>query len=133
MVLAPGTKRGEPQVPVEARLIGRIDAGGSFYVLWLVAERIGGPGCAVPRSLELDLVALVGHDSEQAVSVSYAKWFEYAYRPLPEEGSPEQSNQQERRAGVKHPAEAPAGQGPAHRLEPPLNGRCRGRRNDGLA
>ena len=40
-VVLPGAQRGEPQIPIEARLIGRVDAGGLAEILRLVAERIG--------------------------------------------------------------------------------------------
>src|SRR5579859_4404149 len=72
-VLRPRAERGEPQVPVEARLVGRVDARPGGEVLRFVAEGIRDPGGAVVRALELDLVAVRGHDREEAVLIGDAE------------------------------------------------------------
>src|ERR1700730_17865635 len=48
-VVAPGTQRSEPQVPVKTGLVGRVDSWRRVQILRLVAERIGCPGLAVAR------------------------------------------------------------------------------------
>ncbi len=57
IVLPPVAQRRKPQVPVEARLIRRVDAGSLVQRLRLVAERIRCPVLAVIRTLEFDLVS----------------------------------------------------------------------------
>ena len=76
LVLAPVAQRREPEVPVEARLIGRVDARRFVERLRLVAKLIGGPVHAVVGALEFDLVAAARHHGEEAVLVGDAKWLE---------------------------------------------------------
>src|SRR6516162_5069304 len=57
-IFAPVSERGEPQVPVKARLVWRVDARRLGRILRLVAEGVSDPVLAVVRSLELNLVAL---------------------------------------------------------------------------
>src|SRR3954468_16186327 len=53
-IRAPLAQRGEPEVPVEARLVGREDSRRAQRALRFVAERIGRPALAVVGALELD-------------------------------------------------------------------------------
>ena len=71
--LAPRSKRSEPQIPFESRLIGRVNSRRLFHILRLVAERIGNPRFAVARALKFNFVARVGHHGKQSVSVSKRK------------------------------------------------------------
>src|ERR1700684_346774 len=80
--ILPRAERGKPQIPIEARLIGRVNSRGFVDVLRLVTEGIGGPGFSVLRALELDFVAAVSHHSEQAVSIGDAERFEGAHGRL---------------------------------------------------
>src|ERR1700733_5740823 len=75
-VLRPRAERGKPEIPVEARLIGRIEAGGAGKILRLVTEGIGRPGGAVVGALELDLVAVRSHHGEEAVLIGDAEGLE---------------------------------------------------------
>lgn len=75
-VFAPGAERGEPEVPVEAWLVRRVDARRFVEGLGLVTEEVGRPVLAVVRSLEFDFVAVAGHDREEAVAIGDAKGFE---------------------------------------------------------
>src|SRR5581483_4501268 len=60
-VFAPRAQRCEPQIPVETRLIRRIDAGPLRRILRFVTERIRAPVLAITRSLKLDLIAAARH------------------------------------------------------------------------
>ena len=75
-VLAPRAQRREPQVPIEARLIGRINTGSLTRVLRLIAEGICHPGLPVIRALELDLPAAARHHRKQPVAIGDAKRLE---------------------------------------------------------
>ncbi len=46
-VVGPGAEGCEPEIPVEARLVGGVDAGAIGGVLGLIEEGVGGPVCAV--------------------------------------------------------------------------------------
>ena len=74
--MLPVSERGEPEIPVEARLVGGVDAGAGVEVLRLVEEAIGGPVFAVVGALEFDLVTMRCHDGEEAVLVCYAEGLE---------------------------------------------------------
>ena len=73
VVLLPVAERSEPEVPVEARLIRRINARRLVQGLRLVREQIRRPVLAVVGALELDLVAAARHHRKQAVLVGNAK------------------------------------------------------------
>lgn len=77
LVLAPFAEGGELEVPIEAGLVGSVEAGGGVEGLRFVAEGVGGPGEVVVGALELDLVAATGHDGEEAVLVGDAEGFEH--------------------------------------------------------
>src|SRR5215469_15240647 len=73
---APVAERSEPQVPIEARLVRRVNAWSFGGILRLVAERIRDPVLAVIRSLKLNLKAFPGHAAKQAVLVCDSKRLE---------------------------------------------------------
>src|SRR5271169_4519970 len=79
-ILPPVTQRSEPQVPVKARLVGRINPRGRMQVLRLIAEGVGRPGLAVARALEFDFVSLARHDGEKPELVGEAEGFQDANR-----------------------------------------------------
>src|SRR5271157_683100 len=79
-VLAPGPKRSEPQVPVESRLIGSIDARCFDGILRLMAEGIRCPSLAVVGSLELNLIATTRHHRKQPVTVRDAERLQRRHR-----------------------------------------------------
>src|SRR6266849_2987027 len=66
-------------MPVEARLIGRVDARSLVGILRLVAEGVRKPSLAVVRTLKLDFVAAASHDGEEAVAVRDSKGLEGGY------------------------------------------------------
>src|SRR5581483_10461027 len=80
LVLLPVAERSEPEVPVEPRLIRRVDAWTLVERLRLVAERVGGPVLTIVGALELDLVATAGHHGEEAILISDAKRFQHRDR-----------------------------------------------------
>src|SRR5580700_5134479 len=75
-ILAPGSERSEPQVPIKTWLIGRVNARRLARVLRFIAKRIWLPVLSVLRSLELDLVATASHDGKKAISIGDAKRFQ---------------------------------------------------------
>src|ERR1700739_2012904 len=76
VVLAPVSEGCEPEVPVEARLIWRVDARCLIECLWLVAEGIWRPVLPVVRALKFDFIPAVGHHRKQSVLIGDAKRFE---------------------------------------------------------
>ena len=76
VVLLPVAERGEPEIPVEAGLIGRVDSGRLVERLRLVAEGIGVQFWPSFGALEFDLIAAARHHGEEAVLVGDAKWFQ---------------------------------------------------------
>lgn len=69
----PGGERGEPEVPVEARLVRRVDARAIVRVLRFEAKEIGRPVLVIVGALKLDLVAVRRHVGEKAVLVGDAE------------------------------------------------------------
>src|SRR5436190_9518499 len=67
--LLPRAERREPEVPLEPRLVRRIDARPLERILRLVPEGVRYPRDAVAAPLELDLVARLGHHGEQPIRV----------------------------------------------------------------
>ena len=103
-VLLPVIERSEPEIPVEARLIRSVDAGRCARVLWLVAERVGGPVLAIIRTLEFNLVAGPRHHRKKAITLRDARGFERdtgAHR----QAEPRRNHlQQSGRGGIKIPS-----------------------------
>src|ERR1700730_14313716 len=78
-ILLPTAERGEPEVPVETRLVGGIDARTLVQLLRLVAEGISNPMLPIGGSLKLNLIAMRRHHGKQPILVRDAKRFEYGY------------------------------------------------------
>src|SRR6266540_3767546 len=76
----PRLERREPQVPVEARLIGSEESGPLAHVLRLVAERIRDPGSAVSTPLKFDFVSRWRHHRKKSVGIRDPKWIQDASR-----------------------------------------------------
>src|SRR5204863_7721394 len=66
-------ERRDPEVPVEARLLRRVNAGRAARVLRFETERIADPGSSVARALKLNFVTLPRHHREEAVVVDDAE------------------------------------------------------------
>src|SRR5260370_40106146 len=79
-ILAPRPQRGEPQVPIKARLIWRIDSGRLIQFLWLVAKRICDPGLSVCGALEFNFISSARHHPEESVTICDPERFKCAYR-----------------------------------------------------
>src|SRR5271154_2052596 len=79
-ILAPRTQRGEPQVPVETRLIRSVDSGRRLYLLRLIAKGIWRPVLTILRTLKFNLVASARHYREQAVLIGDAEGFKIPNR-----------------------------------------------------
>lgn len=75
-IFPPVAERSEPEVPVEAWLIGSVDSRAFAQILRLIAEGIGGPTDAVVGTLKFDFVASPGHAAEEAVLIGDAKGLE---------------------------------------------------------
>ncbi len=75
-VILPWAKRGEPQIPIETRLIRGVNSRRRFHILRLVAKWIGDPCFAVARALKFNFVARVRHHCEKAVAFGDAKRLE---------------------------------------------------------
>lgn len=75
-IVAPVAERCEPEIPIEARLVGSVNAGSFVEGLGLVGEGIGSPVDAVVRALKFDFVAAAGHDGEKAVTIGDAERIE---------------------------------------------------------
>ena len=116
-VLAPVGERGEPEVPVEAGLVGRVDAWILVEELWLVTKEVRRPGLAVVGALELDFVAATGHDGEQAVGVGYAEGLESGDRGLWERGVAPDDPDEFGGGGIGDPGEEDRGEGDAEGME----------------
>src|SRR6516162_6809622 len=71
-IFPPPSERSEPQIPLEARLVGSVDSRGLVDRLRLVAKRIGRPALPVVRTLKFNLITRPGHAPEQAVGVGDA-------------------------------------------------------------
>src|SRR5260370_19943240 len=110
-IRTPGAEGSEPQIPVEARLVGRIDARSLVRILRLVAEGVCKPSLAVVRTLKFDFVAAASHNGEEAVAVCDAErlergnWRRWEWRAGPDH--PEEENG----AGVKEAREDYGGGG----------------------
>src|SRR6516165_4873142 len=104
-IFAPVSERGEPQVPVKARLVWRVDARRLGRILRLVAEGVSDPVLAVVRSLELNLVALPGHASEQAVLVRDTKRLEKSHRFRWQRDVAKSPGQEKKDVRIEHPGE----------------------------
>src|SRR5260370_41686076 len=68
-ILAPRPQGSEPQVPIKARLIWRIDSGRLIQFLWLVVKRIRVPSLAVCAALEFNFISSPRHYREESVTI----------------------------------------------------------------
>src|SRR4029077_3626956 len=75
-VIAPRSKRSKPQIPIEARLIRRVNSWWTIQRLGLIAKRIGNPSLPIVRTLELNFETPTRHDRKQAVAVGNPEWLE---------------------------------------------------------
>src|SRR5262249_28065217 len=117
LVGAPGAERGEPEVPLEARLIRRVDAWRGLWILRLVTGRVGLPSDAVARALELDFVTRLRHHGEETVAVGDARVADEDRWPREEEHVGRHEERGDR--GVEDPRE---GDGGAPRSPAPRKG-----------
>src|SRR5579862_429774 len=67
VVFAPTSQRRKPEVPIEARLVRRVDLRWLGRVLGLVTEGIRSPGRAIPGALEFDFEARRSHHGKESV------------------------------------------------------------------
>src|SRR5216683_3671888 len=102
-VLPPGAQRCEPQVPVKAGLIGRVNPRGCMDVLRLISEWIRRPGLAVVRTLEFDFVPCARHNGKESEFVGNAKRFERANRARRERRLWKQHEDEKRRGRIGNP------------------------------
>src|SRR5580692_8500225 len=72
----PVAERSEPQVPLEARLVGSVNAWSFVERLRLVTEKIGRPVLPVVRALEFDFITAASHHGKQTILVGDAKWLQ---------------------------------------------------------
>src|SRR5260370_303708 len=79
-ILLPVIERGEPQIPVEARLIGSEYPRLRSRILRLITKRIWPPRPAVIRAFELNLIAASGHNRKKTVPVRDSIRFQFRYR-----------------------------------------------------
>src|SRR5258707_6834616 len=82
-ILAPRPQRSEPQVPIKARLIWRIDSGWLIQFLWLIAKRICDPSLSVCGALELNFISSARHYREESVTIGNSEWFQCSNRRSP--------------------------------------------------
>src|SRR5260370_6582809 len=68
-ILAPRPQRGEPQVPIKARLIWRIDSGWLIQFLRLVAKRVCDTELSVCRALEINVISAARHYRARSVTI----------------------------------------------------------------
>src|SRR5229473_3962845 len=79
-ILAPRPQRSEPQFPIKARLIWRIDSGWLIQLLWLVAKRICDPSLSVCGALEFNFISSARHYREESVTIGDPERFKCAHR-----------------------------------------------------
>src|ERR1700723_3371519 len=79
-ILTPRPQRSEPQVPIKARLIWRVDSGWLIQFLRLVAKRIGDPILSVCRALEFNFISSARHHREESVTVGDTEGFQCGNR-----------------------------------------------------
>src|SRR5579862_2195893 len=79
-IVTPGTQGCEPQVPIEARLIRRVDPRRLVQILRLVAKRVSHPVPSILRTLEFDLVPSARHHREEAVLIGNPERLKCGYR-----------------------------------------------------
>src|SRR6266851_3444282 len=104
-IRTPRAEGSEPQIPVEARLVGRIDARSLVGILRLVAEGVCVPSLAIVRTLKFDFVAAAGHNGEEAVAVCDAERLERGYWRGWEGRAGPDHPEEENSAGVKEARE----------------------------
>src|SRR6516165_1010736 len=104
-IFAPVAERGEPQVPVKARLVWRVNAWRLGGTLRLVAEAVSDPVLAVVRSLEFDLETLPGHAAKQTVLVRDTKWLDECDRFRWQREGTKGPGQKKKNVGIKDPGE----------------------------
>src|SRR5260370_11663419 len=80
-ILAPRPQRSEPQVPIKARLIWRIDSGRLIQFLWLVVKRVRDPGLSVCGALEFNFISSARHYREQSLTIGDPERLKCAHPP----------------------------------------------------
>src|SRR6266852_1082905 len=78
-LLPPRTQRRKPQIPIESRLIRRVDPRWLGGVLRFESKRVNEPGLSIVRALELDFVTAARHHGEQSIAVRDTKWLQHRY------------------------------------------------------
>ena len=68
-IVAPVAEGSEPKIPIEAWLVGSVDARAFAQVLWLIAEGISNPIDAVVGTLKFDFVTSPRHAAEEAILI----------------------------------------------------------------
>src|SRR5450755_3483499 len=106
----PLAERSKPQIPIETRLIGRVNARRLTRILGLESKWIRRPVFAVLRTLKLDFIAPARHGSEQTVTVGNSKWFQRDDRESRQRCTRPKHPHQQRSAGAEKPSTHHAGQ-----------------------
>src|SRR5260370_8760819 len=75
-LLPPRAQRRKPQIPVEARLIRRVNPRWLGGILRFESKRVNQPGLPIVRALKFDFVTAARHHGEQPVTVRDAKWLQ---------------------------------------------------------
>src|SRR5580692_8749400 len=116
--LLPRSQRREPQIPFEARLIGRVNSRRFINRLRLVTKRIRDPRFSIQRALKLDLVTLVRHHREEPVGIRDPKRLERLHRRFGQRQARHQHPQQQRRGGIENQSKTQSRKRSAKRREP---------------
>src|SRR5437773_12352000 len=72
-LLPPRTQRRKPQIPIEPRLIRRVNPRRLAWVLWLETEGIHEPGLSVVGTLGRDFIDPARHNGQQPIAVLVTK------------------------------------------------------------
>src|SRR5260370_12888302 len=75
-IVAPGSQRGEPQVPIESWLIRRVNAGRLVQILWLVTKRIRNPRLAVFGALKFAFLSGPRPYPHEPINSNESEWVE---------------------------------------------------------
>src|ERR1700723_326353 len=79
-ILTPRPQRSEPQVPIKARLIWRVDSGWLIQFLRLVAKRRGDPILSACRALEFNFISSTRHHREESVTIGNSERLKCLHR-----------------------------------------------------
>src|SRR5271156_2674478 len=129
--LLPRSQRREPQIPLEPRLIRRVNSRRFINCLRLVTKRVRDPRFSVQRALKFDLITLVRHHRKKPIRIRDAKRFERLHRLRGQRQSRHEHPKQQRRRGIKDQSKAQAREPSAQRrksfapFRPSVRGRWR--------